>query len=101
MPDSSWIVYSLIILQLIITVYYSFRARRQADPLKRGLYFARMNIMIGVLFITLSLAQLFGTPYNFLLIGFAILVLLVGLYNLFVGIRNHGVYTRMLNSKDS
>ncbi len=92
----SWIVFVLLLVELACTVFFSITARRQQDPVKRGVYFARMNIMIGVLFLTLSTAQLFLSPYSSWRVAFAILVLLIGLYNLFVGIRNHGMYTRMM-----
>lgn len=90
------LIFFILVIEMAIVVYYSFRARRQRDGIKRGIYFARMNIMIGVLFLTLAFTQLFFSPYNFLLIAFAIGVLLIGLYNLYVGIRNHGMFTRML-----
>ncbi len=90
----SWIVFSLLIVQLLLTVYFSVRARTTLEPLRRGIFFARMNIMIGVTFLTLSLAQLFLSPYSWWRVSFAILVMLIGLYNLYVGIRNHGFYTR-------
>lgn len=92
-------IYVLMIIQLGLTAYFSLRARRHRDPLKRGLNFARMNIMIGVLFLTLSLAQLFTAPFRNLFVAFAILVLLIGLYNLFVGIRNHITFSQMIDAE--
>ncbi len=90
-------IYILMIIQLGLTTYFSLRARRHSDPLKRGINFARMNIMIGVLFMTLSLAQLFTAPFRNLFVAFAIFVLLIGLYNLFVGIRNHITFSQLLD----
>ncbi len=90
----SWLVFTLLIVQLLLTVYFSFRARRAKDMTVRMIHFARMNIMIGVTFLTLSLAQLFLSPYSWWRVAFAIVVMLIGLYNLYVGIRNHGFYVR-------
>jgi hypothetical protein len=92
---SSSIIYYLLLIELAVTVYYSIRGRRSRDILQRAIFFARMNIMIGVLFLTMSFAQLFTTSYNQWLIMFAIVVMIIGLFNLFVGIRNHGIYTRL------
>jgi ABC-type transport system involved in multi-copper enzyme maturation permease subunit len=95
------VIYFVMVIQLAFTVYFSFRARRNNDPIVRGLYFAKMNITIGLLFLTLAIVQLFTAPFKNLLVGFAIFVLLIGLYNLFVGLRNHSTFSRLLSDGDS
>ncbi len=90
----SWLVYLLLVSLLAVTVWFSVRARRQTEGVLRQLLFARMNISIGLLFLVLSFAQMFLSPYSWWRVGFAIVVLLIGLYNLFVGLRNHGYYSR-------
>jgi len=79
----------LIVASLGFSVFYSFRYRLHKDPQARGLYAARMNISMGMLLILLSLVQLFQFEMNTVRLVIGALLLLLGLFNLFAGLRNH------------
>ncbi|UUZ80580.1 YtpI family protein [Paenibacillus sp. P26] len=48
---------ALIVITLLISVYYSYRYRRESDPKRRGLYASRMNIAMGVMLIFIAVTQ--------------------------------------------
>lgn len=88
------ILFILVLLSFFASIYFSITYRRQKDPTLRGLFMARMNISMGLLLIFLSIIQLFlFTPSN-TRVALGLIFFLVGLFNLFSGIRNHGIYSR-------
>ncbi|MCZ8513431.1 YtpI family protein [Paenibacillus filicis] len=84
----------LIVIALLFSVYYSFRYRRESDPKLRGLYASRMNIAMGVMLIFIAVTQLFFFTDSVLRRIFGTVCLLLGLWNLFAGIRSHSHYSR-------
>ncbi|CAI6044692.1 YtpI family protein [Cohnella sp. JJ-181] len=94
----SWIFGVAILASLILSVGFSIRSRRSADPTQRGLLAARMNICLGVMLIALALLQMFiysGSTLR-VIVGSAFLVL--GIFNLFAGLRNHAFFTKRQSS---
>jgi multidrug transporter EmrE-like cation transporter len=89
------VLFASIIIFLGFSIYYSFLSRRQKDPKKRGIYAARMNIFMGVMLIMIALTQLFFFHDSTFRRIFGIVCILMGLFNLFAGIRNHGHFERM------
>lgn len=88
----AWIqtgLFTFIVIMLIVSAYYSIRYRRQRDPLLRGLYAARMNIGMGVMLIAIAITQLFFFTDSVIRRTFGIVCFLLGLFNLFAGLRNH------------
>lgn len=85
----------LIIVTLAYSVYYSFRSRRETEPAKRGLYTARMNINMGIMLVLIAVTQLFFFTDSATRRIFGTVCLLIGLYNFFVGVRNHGHFQRL------
>ncbi|WP_281885753.1 YtpI family protein [Paenibacillus sp. YYML68] len=86
---------ALIIVTVMISVYYSFRYRREREPRLRGLYASRMNIAMGLMLVVIAVSQLFfftDTPLRRI---FGTVCLIIGVYNLFAGLRNHGHYSRL------
>jgi len=84
----------LILGTLIASVYYSFKYRRQTDPTLRGLFAARMNISMGIMLVVIAVSQLFFFNDSAIRRTFGTICLLLGLFNLFSGIRNHAAFQR-------
>jgi hypothetical protein len=84
-----------IVILLGLSVYHSVLSRRQKDPKKRGIYAARMNIYMGAMLIMIAITQLFFFSESVFRRTFGIVCILLGFFNLFAGIRNHGYFQRM------
>lgn len=95
-----WILTAGILISLIATVYYSLRYRRSVDAVLRGLFAARMNIVMGITLILLALIQMLLFAGSTLRVIIGALFMLLGLFNLFAGLRNHGIY-RALKDKSN
>ncbi|MEK8126791.1 YtpI family protein [Paenibacillus filicis] len=85
---------TLIVIAVAFSVYYSFRYRRQLDPVKRGILASRMNIAMGLMLILIALTQLFFFTDSVTRRIFGTICLLLGIWNLFAGLRNHLHYNR-------
>ncbi|MBD0382773.1 YtpI family protein [Paenibacillus sedimenti] len=90
------LLFVLICITLAVSVYFSFRSRRETETAKRGLYAARMNICMGLMLILIAVTQLFFFSESSFRRIFGTICVLLGLFNLFAGIRNHGHFDRML-----
>jgi len=84
-----------IMITLVMSVFYSFRYRRNTDPNLRGLYAARMNISMGIMLILMSISQLFFFQDSSVRRIFGTICLLLGLFNLYSGIRSHWHFQRL------
>ena len=88
------VLIAAVVVSSALSVYFSFRSRR-ADTVKQsGIYAARMNICMGIMLISIALIQilLFDTSTVRVIVGSVFLLL--GLFNLFAGLRNHSIYSR-------
>jgi len=88
-------LFLLIVLTLALSIYFSFRFRRERDPKQRGLYSARLNICMGIMLVLIAVTQLFFFSDTAFRRIFGTICLLLGLFNLFAGIRNHSHFQRM------
>lgn len=88
-----------ILSALIGSAFYSIRYRRQTDPALRGLFAARMNICMGAMLLGIAAIQTATFAMSTGRLILAVLFALIGLYNLFAGIRNHS-YFRVLKTKE-
>ncbi|MCD1258876.1 YtpI family protein [Paenibacillus athensensis] len=88
-------MFLLIVLMLALSIYFSFRFRRERDPKRRGLFSARMNMCMGLMLVLLAVTQLFFFTDSTLRRTFGTIFLLIGLFNLFAGIRNYSHFQRM------
>ncbi|TBL75063.1 YtpI family protein [Paenibacillus thalictri] len=88
------ILFALIIVSLVISVYFSFRYRREADPKRRGIYASKMNIAMGIMLMIIAITQLFFFTDSITRRIFGTVCLLLGLFNLFSGIRNYSLFSR-------
>ena len=91
----SYILYLVVIATLITTVFYSYRSRRAKEFRLKGLYAARMNISIGFMMTAIAVIQLFLFVDSMVRVIVGTVFLLVGLFNLFAGIRNHSYFSAM------
>ena len=90
-----YVLYAAALLALASWAVFSVRARRAEDPKLRGLHRARVNISMGALLILAAFVQfaLFEPDTVRIIVGSAFL--LIGLFNLFAGLRNHAYYRRL------
>lgn len=89
-----WLFAPGIIITLILSVIFSFRSRRSADARTRGIFSARMNISMGVMLLFISLVQLFLSGESTLRIVIGAVFMVIGVFNLFAGLRNLAAYSR-------
>jgi cell division protein FtsW (lipid II flippase) len=89
-------LFILICLFLGLTLFYSIRSRRESDAAKRGLYTARMNICMGLMLVLIAITQIFFFSESSFRRIFGTVLVLIGVFNVFVGIRNHGHFDRLL-----
>lgn len=84
-----WLFIAGILISLLLSVYFSLRSRRSSEPRLRGLYAARMNICMGSMLILMAGIQMIMFTGDTVRIIVGSLFLLLGLFNLFAGLRNH------------
>jgi hypothetical protein len=77
-----------------MSVYYSFRSRKQTDPKLRGLMASRMNIAMGIMLVIIAVTQLFFFTDSNVRRVFGTICFLLGLFNLFAGLRNQSHFNR-------
>jgi len=90
-----WTLGVLIVLFSLLSVFFSIRARRARDGRLRRLYAARMNISMGVMLILIAVIQIFMFSVSTMRVIIGTVFLLLGLFNLFAGLRNHSHFSRM------
>lgn len=93
-----WIFGAIVALTAVLSLVFSFRSRRSADPLIRGLNTSRMNICIGLMLIFLALIQMVLFSGSTLRVIVGAVFLLMGLFNLFAGLRNHAHFIKHRSS---
>lgn len=89
------ILSGIIMIFLLLSVWFSFRYRRAKDPRQRGLQSSLMNICMGLMLIAIAVTQLFFFTDTNMRRIFGTVCLLIGLFNLFAGLRNYGYFSRM------
>lgn len=90
-----YVFYVSIALACVLSVVFSIRSRRATDPKSRGLNAARMNISMGALLILASFVQFVLFEPDTVRIVVGSVFLLIGLFNLFAGLRNYGHYSKL------
>jgi len=87
-----WVMAPAIILSLLFSVIYSFKMRRATDPQVRGINGSKMNISMGIMLLFISAVQLLLSNESTLRIIIGSLFLVIGVFNLFAGLRNLSFY---------
>jgi hypothetical protein len=90
-----YFIYFLFIASLAFTVFFSIAYRRQQNTKKRGLFSSRMNISMGFMLLMIALIQIILFTGSSVRVIFGAVCLVLGLFNMFAGIRNHGMFSRM------
>ncbi|RCW42682.1 YtpI family protein [Paenibacillus prosopidis] len=90
-----WLLAPGILISLVFSVIFSFKSRRSADARMRGIYAARMNICMGIMLLIIALVQLFLSAESTLRIVIGALFMVLGVFNLFAGLRNLSLYRTM------
>ncbi|WP_195571894.1 YtpI family protein [Paenibacillus sp. 1001270B_150601_E10] len=93
------ILIGLICVASLSSVFFSFRSRRSQDALLRGLYAARMNISMGLMLIFIAIIQMTMFTGSTVRVIVGAVLLCLGAFNLFAGLRNHGAFQRLLEER--
>ncbi|WP_138752468.1 YtpI family protein [Paenibacillus sinopodophylli] len=88
-----WVFVPGILISLVLSAIFSFKSRRSSDARTRGLFSARMNISMGTMLMFIALVQLFLSGESTLRIVIGAIFLVLGVFNLFAGLRNLSVYS--------
>jgi len=89
-----WSLLILVAVTSSVAAVWSWKSRRATDARLRGLYAARMNICMGPMLIFIALLYMLMFSGSTLKVIIGALLILMGLFNLYAGIRNHAVYSR-------
>lgn len=88
-------LYFTAVLAAGLSLYNSIKSKRTTEGKKRGLYHARMNMAMGYMLVSFGIVQLFLHEFDsWVRVGVGFIFLLIGLFNLFAGIRNHTYFGR-------
>ncbi|MFC5468880.1 YtpI family protein [Cohnella suwonensis] len=90
-----WVVGILIVVTCCSSAFYSFRSRRSGNRRDSGLYASRMNISIGLMLIFIAVIQMFMFTGSSVRVVVGSVFMLLGLFNLFAGMRNHSHFSRL------
>jgi asparagine N-glycosylation enzyme membrane subunit Stt3 len=91
-----YIIYIGLVIALGFSLYYSVKFRRERKPDHKGLLQAKQNISMGIMLNLLALYPLLIISGSSVGIVIGAMFLLLGLFNLFAGIRNHMIYRARL-----
>lgn len=93
-----WIQYVMLALVLAatcVTVYHSYQTRRAPGRKAKGLSSSRTNISMGVMLILAAVALLFMFSDSGTRRTVASVFAIIGVFNLYAGLRNYGTYSRL------
>jgi uncharacterized membrane protein len=90
------VLLGVIVLFAILSVFFSFRYRRSQDHSVRGFHQAHMNICMGIMLVAIALTQIIMFKSDWLRSIIGAIFLLIGLFNLFAGIRNRRIYAQQV-----
>jgi len=81
-----------IFISLLFSIFYSVRSRQMKEPVKKGIIGGKLNISMGAMLVFISAVQLLNSNESTLRIILGAIFLLLGLFNLFAGLRNYSFY---------
>lgn len=91
------IIYFILFLLTFVTaassLFYSVRSRRTKNPKAKGALTAKLNISMGIMLLFIAFIQLLAMD-SWIRITVGIVFLLLGLFNLFAGLRNHRYFSQ-------
>ncbi|MDF2724887.1 MAG: hypothetical protein K0Q59_4562 [Paenibacillus sp.] len=77
------------------SIVFSVRYRRQISRKARGIDASRMNMCMGAMLISIAIIQLFLFTGSTVRVIIGAVMLLLGLFNLFAGMRNYSLFNRI------
>ncbi|MEF2968375.1 YtpI family protein [Paenibacillus sp. M1] len=89
-----YVLYAGLIASSICSIWFSIKSRRSLDPRVRGLAQAKTNISMGFMLIILAIIQMFMFRGSTVRVVVGALFMVLGAFNIFAGIRNHGIFSR-------
>ncbi|WP_238654778.1 YtpI family protein [Paenibacillus piscarius] len=89
-----YLLFALMVVFMISAAVYSYSSRRAADPLVKGAKRSVMNMLLGGMLVTLSLMSMFIFRGSTLNIVIEAVFLVLGLFNIFSGLRSYSYYSR-------
>ena len=89
-----YVLSTVFVATLLSSIVFAVRSRVQQDPQKRGIFAARTNISMGIMLLSVASLQLIDFTMSWLRFFVLIMFALVGLFNLFAGLRSHRDYSR-------
>jgi hypothetical protein len=90
-----WLLVILICLTSLCSVYFSYKSRRSADMRSRGMNAALMNVCMGIMLELIAIFFMLAFSGSTIKVIVGALFIVLGLFNLFAGLRNHSVYRSM------
>lgn len=90
-----WVLFFVIIYSALNALRFSRGSRSATDSKQKGVQAAKMNMHLGAMLISMGIIQVFyyeGETFR-LIIGSVFLLL--GLFNLFAGYRNHSKWSKL------
>lgn len=87
-----WLFMPGIFISLVFSAVFSFKSRRASDAGTRAIFTARMNVSMGIMLLFIALVQLFLSGESTLRIVIGAIFLILGVFNLFAGLRNLSLY---------
>lgn len=89
-----WIFSPVIFISLLCSIYFSVKSRQAKEPIRKGILGGRLNISMGIMLIFISFVQLFLSDESTLRIVLGAIFLVLGIFNLFAGLRNVSHYQK-------
>jgi len=90
-----YLLFILLVAFVISAAYFSTSSRRAADPLEKGQKRSMMNVMMGAMLVDMALMAMFLFQGSTLGIIVEAAFILIGLFNIFSGLRSKGYYNRL------
>lgn len=91
----------LVIGTAALSAYYSFKSRREPDGKLRGLLGAKLNIHMGLMLIFISILLMLIFSGSSVRVVVCSLFILLGLFNLFAGMKNKTYFSRLIEQGQS
>ena len=90
-----YLLFILLVVFMISAAYFSTSSRRASDPYVKGQKRSIMNVMMGAMLVDLALMAMFIFQGSTLGIIVEAAFILIGLFNIFSGLRSKGYYSRL------
>ncbi|MCQ6558561.1 YtpI family protein [Paenibacillus mendelii] len=91
----NWLLVIGVFASLFASLFFSYKSRRARDGRQRGMNAAKMNIFMGVMLMLVALLFMLVYSGSTVKVIIGTLFIVIGLFNLFAGLRNHSVYRSM------